>query len=114
MFANLKYVQSLKKEVDELQTDKNEFSKEYDLLLQECVSKDIMCSILRTFESLDEKTEMQCLYLEKHEECDNLEIELSKTKKPKVVAISARKPTNQANQSVATLHKKTVASESTI
>ncbi|GKA56957.1 hypothetical protein Tco_0756029 [Tanacetum coccineum] len=80
MYADLKYVQSLKKEVDELQTNKNKFSKEYDLLLQECVSKDIMCSILHSFESLDEKTEMQCLYLEKHKECDNLEIELSKCK----------------------------------
>ncbi|GJU43137.1 hypothetical protein Tco_1200403 [Tanacetum coccineum] len=74
----LKYVQSLKKEVDKLQTNKNKFSKEYDLLLQECVSKDIMYSILYSFESLDEKIEMQCLYLEKHVECDNLEIELSK------------------------------------
>ncbi|GKC25030.1 hypothetical protein Tco_1027180 [Tanacetum coccineum] len=80
MFADLKYVQSLEEEVDELQKDKNEFSKEYDLLFQECVSKDIMCSILRSFESLDEKTEMQCLYIEKYEECENLEIELSNCK----------------------------------
>ncbi|GJX64141.1 hypothetical protein Tco_0298484 [Tanacetum coccineum] len=80
MFADLKYVHSLEKEDDELQTDKNEFSKEYDLLLQECISKDIMCSILRTLSDLDEQTEVQCLYLEKHEECDILEIELSKHK----------------------------------
>ncbi|GKA69078.1 retrovirus-related pol polyprotein from transposon TNT 1-94 [Tanacetum coccineum] len=78
MFADLKYVQSLKKEVDELQTDKTELSKEYDLLLQECVSKDIMCSILRSFDSLDEKTELQCLYLEKYQECEDLKTELSK------------------------------------
>ncbi|GJT81369.1 hypothetical protein Tco_1055711 [Tanacetum coccineum] len=38
----------------------------------------------------------------------------AKTKKPKVVHISPRKPKSQANKSVATPHKKTVASESTI
>ncbi|GJT75204.1 retrovirus-related pol polyprotein from transposon TNT 1-94 [Tanacetum coccineum] len=36
------------------------------------------------------------------------------TKNPKVVAISTRKPKSQANKSVATPHKKIVASESTI
>ncbi|GJS99335.1 hypothetical protein Tco_0820505 [Tanacetum coccineum] len=36
MFEDFKYVQSLEKEVDELQLDKNELSNEYDLLLQEC------------------------------------------------------------------------------
>ncbi|GJR42266.1 hypothetical protein Tco_1310369 [Tanacetum coccineum] len=36
------------------------------------------------------------------------------TKKPNVVPISTRKPKSQANKSVATPHKKTVASESTI
>ncbi|GJX93583.1 hypothetical protein Tco_0348169 [Tanacetum coccineum] len=35
--ADLKYVESLKKEVDELESDKAEFSNMYDLLLQECV-----------------------------------------------------------------------------
>ncbi|GKA83468.1 hypothetical protein Tco_0805063 [Tanacetum coccineum] len=77
----LKYVQSLKKEVDELQTDKTELSKEYDLLLQECVLKDIMCSILRSFESLDKNTELQCLYREKIKECECLAIKLSKRTK---------------------------------
>ncbi|GKA28497.1 retrovirus-related pol polyprotein from transposon TNT 1-94 [Tanacetum coccineum] len=38
----------------------------------------------------------------------------AKTKKPKVVHISTRKPKRNANQSVATHHKKIVASESTI
>ncbi|GJU27640.1 retrovirus-related pol polyprotein from transposon TNT 1-94 [Tanacetum coccineum] len=37
----------------------------------------------------------------------------ARTKKPKVVPISTRKPKSQANKSVATPHKKTVASEST-
>nr|GEY19292.1 hypothetical protein [Tanacetum cinerariifolium] len=38
----------------------------------------------------------------------------ARTKKPKVVPISTRKPKSQANKSVATPPKKTVASESTI
>nr|GEU93167.1 hypothetical protein [Tanacetum cinerariifolium] len=38
----------------------------------------------------------------------------ARTKKPKVVPIGARKPKRQANQSVATPHKKIVALESTI
>ncbi|GJY93841.1 hypothetical protein Tco_0509623, partial [Tanacetum coccineum] len=59
MFEDLEYVQSLEKVVDELESEKAEFLNEYDLLLQECVSKDIMCSILCSFESLDEKTELQ-------------------------------------------------------
>ncbi|GJS65172.1 retrovirus-related pol polyprotein from transposon TNT 1-94 [Tanacetum coccineum] len=37
----------------------------------------------------------------------------ARTKKPNVVPISTRKPKSQANKSVATPHKKTVASEST-
>ncbi|GJU46183.1 retrovirus-related pol polyprotein from transposon TNT 1-94 [Tanacetum coccineum] len=53
------YVQSLEKEIDELQT--NEFSKEYDLLLQECILKDIMCSILCALVDLDEQTDLQGL-----------------------------------------------------
>ncbi|GKA08205.1 hypothetical protein Tco_0687536 [Tanacetum coccineum] len=39
MFEDLEYVQSLEKEVDELESKKAEFSNEYDLLLQECVRK---------------------------------------------------------------------------
>ncbi|GKA32224.1 retrovirus-related pol polyprotein from transposon TNT 1-94 [Tanacetum coccineum] len=38
----------------------------------------------------------------------------ARTKKPNVVPINTRKPKSQANKSVATPHKKTVASESTI
>ncbi|GJR08078.1 hypothetical protein Tco_0790730 [Tanacetum coccineum] len=54
IFEDLQYVQSLEKELDALQFDKDEFSNEYDLLLQECVSKDIMCSILRSLADIDE------------------------------------------------------------
>ncbi|GKA92737.1 hypothetical protein Tco_0814662 [Tanacetum coccineum] len=38
MHANLKYVESLENEIDELESDKAEFSNMYDILLQECVS----------------------------------------------------------------------------
>ncbi|GJS99043.1 hypothetical protein Tco_0820213 [Tanacetum coccineum] len=44
MHADLKYVESLENEIDELESDKVEFSNMYDMLLQECVSNDVMCS----------------------------------------------------------------------
>ncbi|GJV77110.1 retrovirus-related pol polyprotein from transposon TNT 1-94 [Tanacetum coccineum] len=78
MFADLEYVKSLDKEVDELESKKADFSNEYDLLLQECVSKDIMCSVLHSLADIDEQTKLQCLYLEKTEECERLKIKLSK------------------------------------
>ncbi|GJS72059.1 hypothetical protein Tco_0704900 [Tanacetum coccineum] len=58
---------------------KLEFSNDYDLLLQECLSNDIMCAILCSFDNINEQTELQCLYLEKCQECENLELELSKS-----------------------------------
>nr|GEW51720.1 hypothetical protein [Tanacetum cinerariifolium] len=42
MHANLKYVESLKKEIDKLESDKAEFSDMYDVILQEFISKDVM------------------------------------------------------------------------
>ncbi|GJX85898.1 reverse transcriptase domain-containing protein [Tanacetum coccineum] len=60
MFEDLQYVQSLEKELDALQSDKNDFSNEYDLLLQECLSKDIICAILHSLADIDEQTKMQC------------------------------------------------------
>ncbi|GJR04665.1 retrovirus-related pol polyprotein from transposon TNT 1-94 [Tanacetum coccineum] len=80
MFADLQYVQSLEKEINELESDKADFSNIYDLLLQECVSKDVMCSILHAFVDLDEETELQCLYLDKIKECESLANELSNQK----------------------------------
>ncbi|GJX97365.1 hypothetical protein Tco_0353163 [Tanacetum coccineum] len=70
MHADLKYVESLEDELDELESDKAEFSNMYDMLLQECVSKDVMCSYLQSSSDLDEITELQCLYLHKVRECD--------------------------------------------
>nr|GEZ31922.1 hypothetical protein [Tanacetum cinerariifolium] len=46
MHVDLKNVESLEKEIDELKSDKAEFSNMYDVILQECVSKDVMCSYL--------------------------------------------------------------------
>ncbi|GJW37960.1 hypothetical protein Tco_0060880 [Tanacetum coccineum] len=69
MHADLKYVESLEDELDELESDKAEFSNMYDMLLQECVSKDVMCSYLQSSSDLDEITELQCLYLHKVREC---------------------------------------------
>ncbi|GJR96399.1 hypothetical protein Tco_0268573 [Tanacetum coccineum] len=45
MHADLKYVESLEKEFDELESNKAKFSNMYDILLQECVSNDVMCSM---------------------------------------------------------------------
>nr|GFA60390.1 hypothetical protein [Tanacetum cinerariifolium] len=78
MHANLKYVESLEKEVDELESDKAEFSNMYDMILQECVSKDVMCSYWLSLSDLDALNELQCLYLHKVKECDCLAQKLSK------------------------------------
>nr|GEX57879.1 retrovirus-related Pol polyprotein from transposon TNT 1-94 [Tanacetum cinerariifolium] len=77
MHANLKYVESLEKEIDELESDKAEFSNMYDVILQECVSKDVMCSYLMSLSDLDALHELQCLYLHKVKECDCLAQKLS-------------------------------------
>ncbi|GKC53608.1 hypothetical protein Tco_1076353 [Tanacetum coccineum] len=58
MFDNLQYVQSLEKELDELQSDKTEFLNEYNLLLQECLSKDILCAELSSMTDIDKYSEM--------------------------------------------------------
>ncbi|GJX67888.1 retrovirus-related pol polyprotein from transposon TNT 1-94, partial [Tanacetum coccineum] len=52
--------------------------------------------------------------VEDHHMSSSISDKQSLTKKPKVVPISTRKPKSQANKSVATPHKKTVASDSTI
>ncbi|GKC19737.1 retrovirus-related pol polyprotein from transposon TNT 1-94 [Tanacetum coccineum] len=77
MHAYLKYVESLEGEIDELEYDKAEFSNMYDMILQECVSNDIMCSYLQSSSDLDEITELQCLYIHKVRKCDCLAQKLS-------------------------------------
>ncbi|GJR08583.1 retrovirus-related pol polyprotein from transposon TNT 1-94 [Tanacetum coccineum] len=78
MHDDLKYVESLEKEIDKLESDKAEFSNMYDLLLQEYVSNDVMCSNLHSLSDLDAHTELQCLYLHKVKECVCLAQKLSK------------------------------------
>ncbi|GJW58810.1 retrovirus-related pol polyprotein from transposon TNT 1-94 [Tanacetum coccineum] len=78
MHADLKYVESLEDEIDELEFDKAEFSNMYDMLLQECVSNDVMCSYLHSLSDLDAHSELQCLYLHKVKECECLAQKLSK------------------------------------
>nr|GEX03215.1 retrovirus-related Pol polyprotein from transposon TNT 1-94 [Tanacetum cinerariifolium] len=78
MHADLKYVESLEKEIDELASDKAEFLDMYDVILQECASKDVMCSYLMSLSDLDALDELQCLYLHKVKECDCLAQKLSK------------------------------------
>ncbi|GJR01868.1 hypothetical protein Tco_0524852 [Tanacetum coccineum] len=58
----------------------------------------------------------KCVFNSNHDACvyQFLNDVNARTKKPKVVPISTRKPKSQANKSVATYRKKTVASESTI
>ncbi|GJZ15520.1 hypothetical protein Tco_0551197 [Tanacetum coccineum] len=70
MHADLKYVESLEKEIDELESDKAEFSNMYDILLQEfckececlaqklskqteTVSKEVYNELLRSFAKLE-------------------------------------------------------------
>ncbi|GJY30002.1 hypothetical protein Tco_0405769, partial [Tanacetum coccineum] len=78
MHEDFKYVESFEKEIDELESDKADFSNMYDLLLQECVSKDVMCSYLHSLSDLDAYNELQCLYLYKVKECEYLAEKLSK------------------------------------
>ncbi|GJR80647.1 retrovirus-related pol polyprotein from transposon TNT 1-94 [Tanacetum coccineum] len=58
----------------------------------------------------------KCVFNSNHDACVSryLKDVNARTKKPKVVPISASKPKRKANKSVATPHKKTVASDTTI
>nr|GEY58683.1 hypothetical protein [Tanacetum cinerariifolium] len=78
MHADLKYVETLNKEIDGLKFKKAKFSDMYDVILQECVSKDVMCSYLMSLSDLDALDELQCMYLHKVKECNCLVQKLSK------------------------------------
>ncbi|GJT52981.1 hypothetical protein Tco_0988035 [Tanacetum coccineum] len=80
MHADLKYVESFENEIDELES-KAEFSNMYDILLQECVSNDVMCSYLHSLSDLDAHSEFACLYLHKVKEYDVHAQKLSELKK---------------------------------
>ncbi|GJX82665.1 hypothetical protein Tco_0332146 [Tanacetum coccineum] len=78
MHDDLEYVKSLEKEFYEFRNRKADFSNIYDLLLKECVSKDVTCSYLHSLSDLNANTELQCLYLHKVKECECLALKLSK------------------------------------
>nr|GEW48178.1 hypothetical protein [Tanacetum cinerariifolium] len=69
MHADLKYVLSLEKEIEELESEKAKFSDMYDVVLQGCVSKDVMCSYLMSLSDLDALAKLQCMYLHNVIEC---------------------------------------------
>ncbi|GKD45292.1 hypothetical protein Tco_1269937 [Tanacetum coccineum] len=64
MNDDLEYVKSLEKEMDELESEKADFSNMYDLLLEECVSKDVTCSYLHSLSDLNANTDL--MYFEKN------------------------------------------------
>nr|GEW50464.1 hypothetical protein [Tanacetum cinerariifolium] len=68
MHADLKYVETLENEIDELESDKAEFSYMYDVILQECVFNDVKCFYLQSLSDLDALAELQCMYLHKVKE----------------------------------------------
>nr|GEV18066.1 putative reverse transcriptase domain-containing protein [Tanacetum cinerariifolium] len=78
MHADLKYVESLEKEIDELESDKAKFLNMYDMILEESVSNDVTCSYFLSLSDLDALAELQCFYLHKAKECDCLAQKLSK------------------------------------
>ncbi|GJR33882.1 hypothetical protein Tco_1209566 [Tanacetum coccineum] len=106
MHADLKYVESLEHEIDELESDKVEFSNMYDILLQECVSNDVMCSYLHSLSDLDAHTELQCLYVHKVKECECIAQKLSKQTK-----IVSKEVYNELSQSFAKLEKHSISLE---
>ncbi|GKA66389.1 retrovirus-related pol polyprotein from transposon TNT 1-94, partial [Tanacetum coccineum] len=106
MHADLKYVESLEKEIDELESDKAEFSNMYDLLLQECVSKDVTCSYLRSLSEIDAHAELQCLYVHKVKVCECLAQKLSKQTKT-----VSKEVYNELSQSFAKLEKHSISLE---
>ncbi|GKC82323.1 hypothetical protein Tco_1138040 [Tanacetum coccineum] len=78
MHEDYEYVKSLEKEVDEHESEKAVFLNICDLLLEECVSKDVTCSYLHSLSDLNAYAELQCLYLHKVKECECLAQKLLK------------------------------------
>ncbi|GJW41371.1 hypothetical protein Tco_0067216 [Tanacetum coccineum] len=75
---DFEYVKSLENEVDELESEKADFSNMYDLLIEVYVSKDVTCSYLHSLSDLNAYAELECLYLHKVKECECLAQKLSK------------------------------------
>ncbi|GJU88459.1 hypothetical protein Tco_1300882 [Tanacetum coccineum] len=123
MHEDFEYVKSLENEVDELESEKADFSNMYDLLIEECVSKDVICSYLHSMSELNAHTELQCMYLHKVQECECLAQKLSKqtesvnnedvnARKLRALcsAITASKPKRKAKQFCVALPIRKVAS----
>ncbi|GKE80347.1 hypothetical protein Tco_1550347 [Tanacetum coccineum] len=73
MNDDLEYVNSLEKELDELESEKADFSNIYDLLLEECVSKDdpintSLHTIDHEIGTRKEKERLSCLERERRRE----------------------------------------------
>nr|GEU38272.1 retrovirus-related Pol polyprotein from transposon TNT 1-94 [Tanacetum cinerariifolium] len=109
MHANLNYVESLEKEIDELESNNAKFSDMYDVILQECVSNDVKCSYLQSLSDLDALAELQCLYLHKVKECDCLTQKLSK----QTESVS-KKVHNELLQSFSKVEKHSISLEITL
>ncbi|GJT53754.1 hypothetical protein Tco_0988808 [Tanacetum coccineum] len=121
MHADLKYVESLEDELDELESD-NEITELQCLYLHKVMECDCLAQnateqtyFLTSNANAVCATCGKCVFNSNHDACVSkyLNDVNARTKKPNVVPISTRKPKRQANKSVATPHKKTVASEST-
>nr|GEZ10480.1 retrovirus-related Pol polyprotein from transposon TNT 1-94 [Tanacetum cinerariifolium] len=118
MHADLKYVESLEKEIDELKSDKAEFSNMYNVILQECKGKSVDTKSDRP--SVVQQPNAQripkpsVLVDSNHFACVTkmLNDVHARTKNLTVVPISTRKPKSQANKSIATPNKKKVALKS--
>ncbi|GJV30958.1 ribonuclease H-like domain, reverse transcriptase, RNA-dependent DNA polymerase [Tanacetum coccineum] len=85
MLDDLKYVQCLEKEVDDLKSQIEIVEeKAYlpNLLLQECYHKDFMCVILRSYD-IDQFTDLVCQLGKKIDQYKRLETKLSKIHKQK-------------------------------
>ncbi|GJU58684.1 hypothetical protein Tco_1236450 [Tanacetum coccineum] len=104
--VDLQYVETHEKEIEELKSDKAEFSNMYDILLQECVSNDVMCSYLHSLSDLDAHAELQCLYVHKVKECECLAQKLSKQ-----TETVSKEVYNELLQSFAKLEKHSISLE---
>ncbi|GKC05367.1 hypothetical protein Tco_0996977 [Tanacetum coccineum] len=82
MHEDYDYVKSREKEVDKLESEKADFSNIYDLLLEECASKDVICSYLHSLSDLTAYTELKCMYLYKVKEYECLAQKLLKQTEP--------------------------------
>nr|GEV57005.1 hypothetical protein [Tanacetum cinerariifolium] len=54
--------------------EKKKLLIENDRLLKECLSKELMCTTIRSFDNLDEYSEMTCKYLEQRDESGRLQV----------------------------------------